>query len=229
MSEHIRHQEEDEATGLILKIIADFDPLNPRVDYDEASTMVCDHRNYNLGDEDGHDKARSAIRNSRDYREAWEDWDKEDHLDFSHGPDLYKAIKRCSDIITLPLYLYDHSGITIRCNPFSCPWDSGQVGFAFMAYSTIRESFMCKRVTPSILERAYELIKSEVRVYDMYLTGDVWGYVIETQEGDEVDSCWGFFGSEEVEKEAESVYKHYINQQEKDNALLDKLGIPEIA
>jgi hypothetical protein len=32
----------------------------------------------------------------------------------------------------LPLWLYDHSGITMSCgaaNPFYCPWDSGQVGW----------------------------------------------------------------------------------------------------
>ena len=29
----------------------------------------------------------------------------------------------------LPLYAYEHGMITVSTGPFSCPWDSGQVGF----------------------------------------------------------------------------------------------------
>ena len=33
--------------------------------------------------------------------------------------------------LMLPLYLYDHSGITMNTTGFSCPWDSGQVGWIY--------------------------------------------------------------------------------------------------
>jgi len=33
--------------------------------------------------------------------------------------------------VILPLYLYDHSGITMSTSVFSCPWDSGQVGWIY--------------------------------------------------------------------------------------------------
>jgi len=34
--------------------------------------------------------------------------------------------------VILPLYLYDHGGITMSTNPFSCPWDDGgQVGWIY--------------------------------------------------------------------------------------------------
>lgn len=229
MSEYIHHQEEDGATGLILKIIADPDPLNPREDYCEASTLVCDHRRYNLGDADGHDKACAAIRASRDYREQWEDFDGE-ALDFSHGPDLFKAILRCSDIVTLPLYLYDHSGITIRCAPFSCPWDSGQVGFAFMTKETILHEYGGKILSPAKRERAESLIRGEVETYDSYLRGDCWGFAIEDQDGETLDSCWGFLGDPDYcEQEAQAVYKRLIEKQKADNASLDKIGVEEVA
>jgi len=54
--EYVTHQEECEETGLILKIIQDPDPIDPRKDYCEASTLCCDHGRYDLGDEDGHEK-----------------------------------------------------------------------------------------------------------------------------------------------------------------------------
>ena len=40
--------------------------------------------------------------------------------------------KVSTKIIILPLYLYDHSGISMKTTPFSCQWDSGQVGWIYV-------------------------------------------------------------------------------------------------
>jgi hypothetical protein len=53
--------------------------------------------------------------------------------------------------------------------------------------------------------------------------------VIEDQNGEHLESCWGFYGQEYTIEEGQSVFKAMIEQQTKDNALLDKLGIPEVA
>jgi len=66
----------------------------------------------------------------------------------------------------LPLYLYDHSGITISTSPFGCNWDSGQVGWVFITNQTIKE----EGIDESKVE---EYLKSEVETYDQYLTGEV--------------------------------------------------------
>jgi hypothetical protein len=44
------------------------------------------------------------------------------------------------------LYLYDHGGITISTGPFSCPRDSGQVGFIYASHKQIRDHFGWKRL-----------------------------------------------------------------------------------
>lgn len=197
MQEYIAHEETRD--GVRLKIIADNDAESPR-QWCNLSVMVCDHGRYNLGDyETAHDDAADAIRASRHYRSSWEDGEG---LDFSHGPDLYKAIQRCTDIVTLPLYLYDHSGITMSTGRFSCPWDSGQVGFAFITKAKILENWSGKILTAKLRALAESCIESEVETYDQYLTGDVYGYVVEKldpdadedDDGEETDSCWGFFG-----------------------------------
>lgn len=195
--EFIAHQETRD--GVRLKIIGDNDAESPR-EWDNLCVMVCDHGRYNLGDyETSHGDAADAIRASRDYRPTWEDYDGEG-LDFSNGPDLYKAIQRCTDIVTLPLYLYDHSGITMSTGKFSCPWDSGQVGFAFVTKAKILENWGGKVLTAKLREKAESGITAEVETYDMYLTGDVYGYVVEKledeedEDGEEVESCWGCFG-----------------------------------
>jgi hypothetical protein len=43
--------------------------------------------------------------------------------------------------IYLPLYLYDHSGITMSYKPFGCRWDSGQVGFIYMTAQDIKKEY----------------------------------------------------------------------------------------
>ena len=107
--------------------------------------------------------------------------------------------------VTLPLYLYDHGGITISTGPFGCPWDSGQVGFIYASHKQIRDHFGWKRLNKSRIERAYEVLKGEVETYDTFLRGDVWGFVVKKEAfnpldeewvtvEEDVDSCWGFYG-----------------------------------
>ena len=94
----------------------------------------------------------------------------------------------------LPLYLYDHSGITMSTSPFSCPWDSGKVGYIVASPEAIRKNFGVKRASKKMYKHAEHILKDEVRVYDYFLKGDVWmvswGSVEENSE-----DCCGFYGS----------------------------------
>jgi hypothetical protein len=89
--------------------------------------------------------------------------------------------------LVLPLYLYDHSGITISTGKFSCPWDSGQVGFIFATKEQIKAEFKGSR------KKAQACLEAEVALYDDYLTGQVYGFIFEDGEGND-DSCFGFYG-----------------------------------
>jgi hypothetical protein len=44
--------------------------------------------------------------------------------------------------------------------------------------------------------------KSVVDEWNQYLSGDVWGYVIKDEEGEELDSCWGYYGRDHCEQSA---------------------------
>jgi hypothetical protein len=154
-----------------IRVMADSDAESPR-DWDNLGTMVCWHSRYNLGDVDG----------SREYE----------------SPEA--ALKEIGDAIVLPLYLYDHSGITMNTTGFSCPWDSGQVGFIYVTLEKIREEYKWKRITKKRREQIVKYLTGEVETYDMYLRGEVYGFNItrEDEDGEEVDidSCWGFFGDD---------------------------------
>jgi hypothetical protein len=169
-------EESLEYKGYTIKIEIDSDPMNPRTEFDNACKMACFHKRYNLGDK-------------HDYN----------HDDYNNWDEMEKAIKRNEDVALIePLYMYDHSGITISTSSFSCRWDSGQIGFVYITKQSVRECYGIKRITKKYLEKAQSLLDGEVKTYDNYLTGSVYGYnVVKVDEdGDEedIDSCWGFFG-----------------------------------
>ena len=91
----------------------------------------------------------------------------------------------------MPLYLYDHSGITISTGSFSCPWDSGQVGWVYADRKMIEEEY--GKCDKNSMTRTREVLELEVNTYDDFLTGQCFGFRYFVEE-DEVDSCWGFLG-----------------------------------
>lgn len=98
--------------------------------------------------------------------------------------------------VWVPLYLYDHGGITMNTTGFHCPWDSGQVGVIYVTRDKLIAEYGDDG--PDSIENARRLLVSEVEVYDQYLRGDVYGFIIELDEEHE-DSCFGFFGADPEE------------------------------
>lgn len=94
--------------------------------------------------------------------------------------------------VTLPLYLYDHSGIAISTTPFSCPWDSGQVGWVYLPKKQVERFFEDDNEN-----RARKMIVSFIAHYNKYLQGEVYGYVVEDSDGFHLDSCWGIYDDDE--------------------------------
>lgn len=108
----------------------------------------------------------------------------------------------------LSLWLYDHSGITISCgssNPYSCPWDSGQVGYIVALKDKVVSAFMLDPNNDDCWrEKAAIVMRGEVKEYDQFISGEVYGYKVfefiddGTEDGDwdEVESCYGFYGDD---------------------------------
>lgn len=159
----------NEHEGYTITIEYDHDPLSPRTDYDNLGTMMCCHRNYSLGDvQSNGDEIREKIKDIEDKGGVW-----------------------------LPLYLYDHSGITMNTSGFSCQWDSGMVGIIYVEREKILKEYSCKRVSKKLREIVINVLKGEVEIYDYYIRGEVYGFTIEDENGNNVDSGWGFFGGDD--------------------------------
>jgi hypothetical protein len=159
-------------------------------DWDNLGTMVCWHRRYQLGD-------KHEFKTPQDFEESDE---------------------RKDIALMLPLGLIDHSGISMyvgsgahACDPGG--WDSGQVGWIYVTRAKLRSEYSRKYVTKSLLAKAEEVLRGEVKTYDQDLTGDVYGYIIEDEHGNDVESCWGFYGIECVREEARSAAENAVKEE----------------
>jgi hypothetical protein len=157
-----------------LRVVQDSCYDSPRY-WDNLGTMICFHKRYDLGDKHNY---------SVDDYNSWEE--------------LSKAIikEEGKGAIILPLYLYDHSGISISTGAFSCRWDSGQVGFIIADRKKVLQEFGGKILTKKLKDQVTKILENEVQTYSQYLEGDVYGFIIEDEEGEQLDSCFGFYGND---------------------------------
>ena len=174
---------EETFNGHTIKIYHDEHAVSPR-DWDNLGTMICGHSRYQLGDKHEFEGGRAFLLDLLD-------------LDDECPFDVDQLLIRAERIaVILPVYLYDHSGLAMNTTGFHCLWDSGQVGFIYVSLADIRKEYSVKRVSQKRRERVANYLKSEVQNYNDYISGIVYGYVVE-MDGKEIESCWGFIGDYE--------------------------------
>ncbi len=155
---------------------------------DNIGTMVCAHRRYILGD-------------IQDMCE-----------------DEFDRIRNSSDYISLPMYMYEHSGITTSTKPFNDYFDSGLLGMIYVELERAKkewgEAFSIQTVE--------EGLNAEVEEYNQYLTGDVWCYSVydknpeENKDAESLDSCCGFYGEDFCIEEAKREVDYYADEKLKE-------------
>lgn len=192
------------------QIMPDDEPGESPRDCDNLGTMVCFHNRYNLGDQVQNGRRSVSGKNELTFSmpEYFTEW-------------LHDNKEQVA--VILPLFLYDHSGISMstgREYPFNCPWDSGQVGYIFVTKEAVRKEYSCKHITKKTLDKVREVLQGEVKAYDQYLTGDVYGYKLfkvsddfdpdnddPDDFGGEIESCWGFYGLKNIKEEVNDLIK----------------------
>jgi len=169
---------------------------SPR-EWDNLGTMTYWHRNYILGDVDG----TKEYQETRDFfiELSGLEFEDTDYLTEEEYENCVKVANKRN--VILPLYLYDHSGITMSTSSFSCQWDSGQVGWIHMSYEKIRKEFSCKRISKKMREKIEGYLTNEVKSFDDYITGNCYGFSITREDPDgeeiDIDSCYGYLGDPE--------------------------------
>ena len=236
----------------IVALYPDDEPQNPCEEWDMVGTLLCWYSRYNLGHGGSwgkehrydtpeeflilllSDEVRERLEKRKEKRNAsipFGEWMKRgDELDREWtGWLMDEALKVA---VILPLYLYEHGGMTIRTTTFYDRLDSGQVGYIYVTAEEARKEF-----GRQWRNKAEHLLRLEVGEYDDYLTGNCWGYrIFVAPEGvdeafqvhsfddlDEVDSCWGFLGDKEYcLEEARSLVRTWKRRRhERTDLLLD--------
>lgn len=176
--------------GWKLSVEYDNDAQNPFEDWDQPADSGLDlsnHRDYR-GDEFG----EAAPVDVPEYLE----WVGNDRT--GAGEDTWQFLQFEQCYYVAPIYMYDHSGRTVNTTGFSCGWDSGCAGIAFLRkQSLIKGGFYGAKASMKAAEReklGEMFLRSQVALLDDYMTGNVMGYTVEDEDGDHRDSCWGFYG-----------------------------------
>lgn len=166
--------------GYTINIIPDDDPDDPR-GWGNLGHMICSHRRYNLGDEQF---------NAEDYDSALE---VEEYLMIERGA-----------VICLPLYLIDHSGLRLNTSGYRSidpqGWDWGLVGFIYTTIAEIDEWY--GNHDQETIKKAEEQLRQEVDIYDKFISGQVYGYIVYDNEGLEISACYGWYDEKEAYEEA---------------------------
>jgi hypothetical protein len=150
----------EKRAGRIIEIMHCEDAESPR-ELDNLGTMICFHRRYKLGD------AESV------------NW----------TPDTLRKIVAGENVVALPLYLMDHSGLSMSTGDYGDPWDSGQVGYIFATRKAVEEEYGAWNEETRATAR--RVLESEVEAYARYLRGEIYDYIVKDATGAVLDSCGG--------------------------------------
>lgn len=158
----------DLKTGRWVEIVRDSVAENPLQDWDWAGHLTLIPRYSWAGTYEGKDDPRDSEFRKR-----------------------LRAIRIFGGVV-LPVYAYDHSGVTFSVNnsyPFNDPWDGGQVGYAYMTAKEIEAEYEGDKA------QAREHLKTMVLCADAYSNGECYGYRTYGPDGNELNSCWGFWNT----------------------------------
>lgn len=108
-----------------------------------------------------------------------------------------------------PVSIYDHSGIALSLGT-SHGWDYSNY-CAFICVKREKGWSWAKRQAE---KRASNLVDT----WNEYLSGEVYGFVSEDEEGEMIDSCWGFYGEDGIKEaiaEAKDVIDYELEKRDK--------------
>lgn len=202
--------------GRKLRLVIDQDqfPEDPR-SWDNIGTILCCHPEYQLlGDCNNNTETEEQLAEiCRKYGKSDEEIDE---MTFAEE---VQFILNQDDVCGLPLWLYDHSGISISTGRV-CPWDSSFVGLIFvekdfyLAQTCLKDEYGWKA-------KAKKTLEGEVETYRDFLEGNVYQWTLYEptiiirqsmdgkelsreidEEGEMVDSMGGFYNPtlEDVEE-----------------------------
>lgn len=191
----------DTETGITVKVVADEGgDTESPLEYDDAVMMCIYHRHRT-------NPMQEKFPYPQDAQAFWEEISSPNYT----GP-----------WVGFSLFAYEHGNIMFRpsqgSNPFDCPWDSGQIGLIFIKASGVGP------------DGPYKAAEQVCDTYSSWCNGEVYGFIIEDADGEQLDSCWGYIGdSRYCFEDGKTNAAYYIEQAKKDAETLKQAHIAAYA
>jgi len=185
--------------GYTIEVHYDTDPLNPRECDQIGIFCTTDWTN------ETHLNAKDIARGEPIFI-LGEEFDPEARRS---PEEIFERYEESEVIAILPVYKLDHSGVWYKTSSFECPWDSGQIGWIYATDKSAKA--LCGDNYD--LDNIRQQLIYEVKEISAYASGEVYGYVILDEDGEHVDSCWGYYGEYDYPiSEAKSIIDHIVNR-----------------
>ncbi len=181
-------------------------PMNPREEHDNLGWIVYKSDKYRLGDEKIDDPI-DWLCSMLEYDDL-HDYNNHAGTDYEYNKDTLTELESelMDNFIFLPVYKFEHGMVKLSTGEFSCPWDSGQVGYIYVPKDKMdevnnwTENFLNGRTKR---EAAEDILRGEIETFSEYINGEVYGFRVEevtkceccgSENVEILDSMAGFYG-----------------------------------
>lgn len=123
-----------------------------------------------------------------------------DRNPFYSVEELIKEVCKSDKYIWKFVGKYEHSGVKyfLTDNGHLSGWDTCTCGIIYVSKDDARENYNVKKIMPKLKERIYDIFEGELETYTNYVNGWVFGCNLYDLDGEEVDSCYGFYSEEDA-------------------------------
>jgi len=123
----------------------------------------------------------------------------------NNSEELREMLKGHKAKYAMPLYVYEHSGISLKCfedkvgYPYNDQWDAGCIGMVYTTKKLLKDNGLDKYPEDKVIEQ----MKTEIETYSQWCNGECYGFRLtelskcdkcEQSNDKEIDSCYGFYG-----------------------------------
>jgi hypothetical protein len=186
--------------GCTIEVQQDECPMDPRKNYSNLGAFIGTHRRYTVGDGEGTVPwgRLKSVRAVKRWLSLYED-----------------------AAIVLPVYMYEHSGRVwrlgsdFRDSDYFDAWDSGIVGVMYVTKADMLKEY--EAINEETKAKAAKVLQGELNMYAAWAEGDVWGFSVKDEDGDDLGSYWGFYGFDHdyMISEAQSAINFHLAQKAK--------------